>query len=206
MKWTNTEHQHSTLSDIPAKFSNINTHIYTLELYQPQLIFAMESKSETIRNLAYEMIHILTYLLQSEKQKYKDLFVFHNDSSMSKKIFALLLKYIGDQNLCLDESSQCDARQVSNTKLRVFHNLLGIYSIPAQCKVLEEQLNTFQKENNDKGISVITSVFYKPLFRSATAEEQPALLKHARDIWLPQTLNPLYNEDKFVLDIVDSLA
>ena len=63
MKWTNINYEHSALKEIPAKYGNVNSHIYTLELFQPLLIFAMESKSETIRNLAYEQIHILTYLL-----------------------------------------------------------------------------------------------------------------------------------------------
>jgi len=31
------------------------------------------------------------------------------------------------------------------------------------------------------------------------------MLEHARDVWLPQTLDPLKNEDKFILEIVESL-
>ena len=62
------------------------------------------------------------------------------------------------------------------------------------------------KDGNDRGVSVMTSVFYKPLFNQANADEAPALIRHARDTWLPQTLNCLYDEDSFILDMVESLT
>lgn len=33
-----------------------------------------------------------------------------------------------------------------------------------------------------------------------------ALLAHVKDTWLPQTLNPMRDEESFILDIVDSLG
>ena len=102
---------------------------------------------------------------------HKNICVYANDESIPREIFSQLFQYIGDQNLQLADSCKDDARQVSNTKLKLIHSLLSCYSIPVQIDLLESQLESFQKDSNDRGVSVMTSVFYKALFKSATAEE-----------------------------------
>ena len=106
---------------------------------------------------------------------------------------------MGDQNLQLvGNVSDVDTRQVQNTKLRVLRQLLGCYAVSIQLRVLEKALEVFQSENNDRGVSVLTSVLYKSLFKEAgntpESEEMVSLLRHAKDYWFPKTLNCLQDE------------
>ena len=70
--------------------------------------------------------------------------------------------------------------------------------MPIQLRVLEKALEAFQNENNDRGVSVLTSVLYKSLFKEAgntpESEEMVLLLRHAKDYWFPKTLNCLQDE------------
>jgi len=69
--------------------------------------------------------------------------------------------------LQLHASSEAASRQVQNTKLRVLLQLLNCYSVSLQLGILDEKLDAFQLEENDRGVSVLTSVFYKALFKEA---------------------------------------
>lgn len=57
---------------------------------------------------------------------------------------------------------------------------------------------------------MLTSFFYKALFKEA-AETHPAdddlvvMLLHAQEIWFPKTLGSLKNQEKFILELLDSL-
>ena len=70
--------------------------------------------------------------------------------------------------------------------------------MPIQLRILEKALEVFQSENNDRGVSVLTSVLYKALFKEAgstpESEEMVSLLSHAKDVWFPKTLNCLQDE------------
>ena len=59
-------------------------------------------------------------------------------------------------------------------------------------------------------MSVLTSVFYKSLFKEASKsqaiDDLKVLLRHAEQVWFPKTLNCLQDESKFILEIIDSLA
>lgn len=107
------------------------------------------------------------------------------------------------------ESSDLDGRAVQNTRLRALYQLLGCYKISVRLPLLESTLEAFQKQGNDRGVSVLTSVFYKGLFKEAAngdMEDLKQLLRHASEVWFPKTLNCLRDEDKFILDLVDSLS
>ena len=67
----------------------------------------------------------------------------------------------------LHASSEAASRQVQNTKLRVLLQLLNCYSVSLQLGILDEKLDAFQLEENDRGVSVLTSVFYKALLKEA---------------------------------------
>ena len=86
---------------------------------------------------------------------------------------------------------------------------MNCYSISLQLSILEEKLDAFQLEGNDRGVSVLTSVFYKALFKEAVKaknfDELAVLLRHSKDTWFPKTLNYLRDEEKFILDIIESL-
>jgi hypothetical protein len=49
----------------------------------------------------------------------------------------------------------------------VLLQLLNCYSVSLQLGILDEKLDAFQLEENDRGVSVLTSVFYKALFKEA---------------------------------------
>ena len=109
------------------------------------------------------------------------------------------------------ESSDLDSRTVQNTRLRALFQLLGCYKISVRLPLLESTLEAFQKQGNDRGVSVLTSVFYKGLFKEAAKangdmQDLKLLLRHASEVWFPKTLNCLRDEDKFILDLVDSLS
>ena len=75
-------------------------------------------------------------------------------------------------------------------------------------KLLEEEM----RGKNDRGVSVLTSVLYKSLFKRSlelhdeTFSEFRLLLTHAKDYWFKNTLDALRDEDTFILSIVDSLG
>ena len=87
---------------------------------------------------------------------------------------------------------------------------MTLYPVEKQLGLLENALRTFKSESNDRGVSVLTSVFYKAVFKEAAETESQEnfakLLAHARDIWLPETLNCLKDDTKYILDIVESLS
>ena len=61
-----------------------------------------------------------------------------------------------------------------------------------------QNLLNFKKAGNDHGVSMLTSFFYKTLFKEAAEEDADSddlknLLMHARDIWFPMTLGSLSN-------------
>ena len=57
---------------------------------------------------------------------------------------------------------------------------------------------------------MLTSFFYKSLFKEA-AELHPGeddlrvLLTHAKDVWFPKTLGSLQDQEKFILELLESL-
>ena len=57
---------------------------------------------------------------------------------------------------------------------------------------------------------MLTSFFYKSLFKEA-AELHPAeddlrvLLTHAKEVWFPETLGSLQDQEKFILELLESL-
>ena len=62
-----------------------------------------------------------------------------------------------------------------------------------------------QKDNNDRGVSVLTSVFFKALFVDEAAHLR-TLLELAREFWFKNTLNCLKDDDKYILEIVGSIS
>jgi len=89
--------------------------------------------------------------------------------------------------------------------MKVLHQLFSFYLPTARLALFDSLLEFLQGENNDLGIGVLTASFYKTQFTTAQPSDLKAMLEHARDVWLPQTLDPLKNEDKFILEIVESL-
>ena len=73
--------------------------------------------------------------------------------------------------------------------MRALNALLSVYTPQLQFRILEDQLAKFQAENNDKGVNILSSVFYKAVFKRSKAEgnetETRCILEHARDTWLP---------------------
>ena len=57
---------------------------------------------------------------------------------------------------------------------------------------------------------MLNEVFYrvacKRVSRSQGSPEMLTYLTHARDTWIPRTLNPLKDEESYVLDLLDSLS
>ena len=62
-----------------------------------------------------------------------------------------------------------EAKRFTNTNLKVMRQALdGIYSHEAQVNILEELLKSeLEDGQTDRGVSVLTSVFYKGLFKNA---------------------------------------
>ena len=64
--------------------------MYTYELYQPLLTINMRSKSQTIQNIAFEMTHIMAYLLRDQSPKANNMCVFNSDDTAANEIFEQL--------------------------------------------------------------------------------------------------------------------
>ena len=62
-----------------------------------------------------------------------------------------------------------------------------------------------QGDNNDRGLSILTSVFFKAQFREES-EHIRTLIELARDFWFKNTLDCLKDESKYILDIVATLS
>ena len=106
-----------------------------------------------------------------------------------------------------------DSKRITNSKLKTMRQAVTtLYSANAQVSILEPLLKEEQRGKNDRGISVLTSVLYKSLFRKAFADQDESkselrvLLEHAKNFWFVETLDCLRDEDKFILQIVDSLS
>lgn len=194
--------------NVTAQFNSPSRHVFTYELYQPLLVICMRSKSETIRAFASETIDIFAYLLLDEKRKFDHICLFQSDTSVPFELFSQLFTNLGDQNSRLAPQCQHDTKQVQNTRLRVLNQLLQCYAVPIHLQLLENALTKFQSDKNDTGVCILTSVFYKEIFKQQAndSEALKALLVHMRDTWLPQTLDPMRNEDSYILEILDSLA
>ena len=52
----------------------------------PLVVICMRSKSETIKALAFEMSHIMTFLLRDEKKKFNNLCVFITDETVPTQL------------------------------------------------------------------------------------------------------------------------
>ena len=99
---------------------------------------------------------------------------------------------------------------MSNTKLRALNALLRCYSLPIHLEQLEAVQEKFVFDKNDRGVSVLNQVFYRVACKRVAEAGRPddivTYLTHARDVWLPRTLNPLKDEEQYVLEILDSLS
>ena len=92
----------------------------------------------------------------------------------------------------------------------MLNTLLRSYSLPIHLEQLEAQQEKFIFDKNDRGVSVLNEVFYrvacKRVSRMEGSDEMVTYLTHARDTWIPRTLNPLQDEESYVLDLLDSLS
>ena len=67
----------------------------------PLIVICMRSKSETIKALAFEMSHIMCFLLRDEKKKFNNLCVFITDEAIPTQLLEQFFVQLGDQNLHL---------------------------------------------------------------------------------------------------------
>ena len=72
--------------EVSGEFNIPWTHAYTYELLMPLVVICMRSKSETIKALAFEMSHIMTFLLRDEKKKFNNLCVFITDEAIPTQL------------------------------------------------------------------------------------------------------------------------
>ena len=119
-------------------------------------------------------------------------------------MFYYLLKLLGEESPVSEDCSELDFKNIQNTKLRTIQQLFRCYGSGARINLLKDCLAKLQKDNNDRGVSVLTSVFFKILFRDEP-EQMRVLLEVTREFWLKNTLNCLRDEDKYILDIVATL-
>ena len=114
------------------------SHVYTYELFQPLVVICMRSKSETIRALAFESVHILTYLLGGQRRQFANLCIHQIEAEVPRQLFELMFEHLeDDSNLQLaDESDEQAAMSVQNTKFRALHQLIGCYTVPVQLEIL----------------------------------------------------------------------
>ena len=82
--------------------------------------------------------------------------------------------------------------------------MFRLYSLGPKTNLLKDTLSRLQVDKNDRGISLLTSLFFKRLFVEEK-EHVRTLLELARDYWLRLTLNSV-DEELFILDIIDSLS
>lgn len=69
--------------------------------------------------------------------------------------------------------------------------------------LLEATLQALKTTNNDRAISILTQTFYKSYFKADP--DLSIWLAHARDYWLPQTLDCLKDDSKFILEISEQI-
>ena len=92
---------------------------------------------------------------------------------------------------------------MQNSKLRTILGCFRLYSLGCKTSLLKDTMIRLQKDNNDRGVSVLTSVFFKRLFVEES-EHIRTLLELARDFWFMNTLDSLRDDKKYILDILAS--
>ena len=76
-----------------------------------------------------------------------------------------------------------------------------MHTVPARLELLSKMLLILKEKNNDYGISVLTSILYKSEFKDPQTKDILPLLTHAKDFWLPKTLDVLGENAPFILEI-----
>jgi hypothetical protein len=82
--------------------------------------------------------------------------------------------------------------------------MLKTYTLGARISLFKDILRKLQKDNNDRGVGILTQVLFKAQF-TEEPEHVRTLIELARDYWFPRTLNCLRDSRKYILDIVDTL-
>jgi hypothetical protein len=105
-----------------------------------------------------------------------------------------------------DNEKESDiGRQEQNAQMKTIYHILQLHTVPARLELLSKMLLKLKEKNNDYAISILTSILYKSEFKDPSTEDMPKLLSHAKDFWLPKTLDVLGENAPFILEIQDSL-
>ena len=90
--------------------------------------------------------------------------------------------------------------------MRTIYQITQLHAPLTRLELYTKLLMVEINNNNDIGVSVLTSMLYKIEFKNDDPEVLPKLLAHARDVWLPKTLEFLGENSKHILEICDSLS
>ena len=84
--------------------------------------------------------------------------------------------------------------------------MLARFHTKPRLQLLDATLAALKQAGNDRAIAILTQTFYKAQFKNDGDLAMLATwLAHARDHWLPQTLDCLKDDSKFILDISEQL-
>ena len=183
------------------------------ELMAPLLHLSLKDQPPTIEALAWETAQILAYQSQSGvspkitgigKYTPTNYLGITEIFTPAHNLFYRMFLNLGNEPTVPETATHEDVRQIQTSKLRSLNQLFRLYSLGPKTNLLKDTLSRLQVDKNDRGISLLTSLFFKRLFVEEK-EHVRTLLELARDYWLRLTLNSV-DEEIFILDIIDSLS
>jgi hypothetical protein len=124
---------------------------FMLDALLPLTSYSLKSKSSTLKEMAIESIGLWAYLAQG-KEHFTSLGHFTKD----EKSIQFIVQYVFE-NMGAHQSSP----HKKNLSMKIINTLLNLYAAEPRVRIFNYLYQILQEEKNDRGISVLTSSFYK---------------------------------------------